>query len=1510
MKLSIFRQKSNNSSPLQTSPKRGRLSNILSPGRFRSDPAEQLQTQHLSLASPTSDSPAGPATSPPLNSLPCLDENSLSPQFPEQQLLSDDSIALPTSQPDLSFLSSGATRLPDHKPISSDDSKIHSKSQSVSQQGQHGVVNSPDDDSTHYGSYTSGLTNMPTKSEQAFGGMSLPSRHSRPADSMDRPLSGTVSSPDDHFQTPATRLRPSAQSAHLYSDEDKISWGDGSLTQSFAGDRLSSPSAAAAQRSKQRAASSQNWFDTTTSERGSRSRSRVISSPKAAPSSESTRVSSQHYINQPQSSTVGTAYDGLHDDQPTTISTSEHLTLLQKHQASRESSSHSTRSRESDATVGADDLTTNGARTPGSGLGSRQLSRLPSFGSLTSSRSDGTESGTPRGHKRNRSSTLQATTRGNLERVIENRADKSPAMDSTPRAKPLQSGDPSDTVVARHVRNIEVPEIVARQYKASQLGGYHKTASNSVLTSSSSRTPNANNFSLKEQNVKYDKLQKECFQLKLKIYFLEEALRERSDDGVSDLIKKNAQFQAENLQLKKEHVQLRKRIKESERRIEGRIGPSSSITPSHLASEDGVSSRMMGEELEYLQKRMEDLEFENMQLTGNSAQQHLLDRLEDERSQKKDALRQVEALKHQLTIIRVEKSSKPQLRNMGSARDLADSSRPHSKTSKVSSHDTDSLTGSTLVDQVQQQRRQIHAYQGLLQAQEGMLASHNREKERLQQQIESMKLVQRRGEGVSPGSTAGDSILDRSVSRAQHRSASQASGDTRASPLSERERELFESTHGMLRNENSMLKMRVQDLQNELNGLGDGFENISKLRHDLDEAIEALKEADNNLQIQAQDIFQLENMVLQKEDEVEHLRVALITREGEQEAVRAELKKMNKDFEGMAEDSEAQQATIQSLREDISRANGELEMMEDQLQEMSSAKERFEVQQESSQNEIQFLREEQEGDKIKISDLYTALRNAKSTTVNDGNHNLELEQTDRASEEAREEARHLRRLVSQRDAELKLTREQLEDSKATSEEFSANFDGARTSYSEDIAKLQREIRHITRDLEKSRDLLSEKERLLTHHDSLLESSNHETRSLNDLLNRERQGRRHDQNEFERTLNRAKGAPEVKVLELEKSRDSDRQRVANLEQQLEEEIERRDRLLFTVWNRLSSISNTEGLAEQLQPVESSSHVSGELPSLMRQFPVTLDIIASHISSFDSKIQETEREISQDFETLSKALSERTGRIQKLEEEFANRRNPAQLDPYTVSNDKYRRMKDENKLLRREIQYMKQGSFSLPGLPTQAVGLPQQGEQAFQPSLSITREYSPSAGEDSSPEVDAMPSPLVHHGPRSKEKSKSKMRQSSALVRAHSSAEVSSPSTVRHHSFAAPTTRNGLRPSLSATNLVQNPYDGISDDGSAALSPTRQHDAHRVSHRSSSAMETAKYQTADKTWLMRLEDMRKRMKLEREGRLLDRDAARKRLLQGEKEREELKAQLKMEKDRSRFADASVRKSEAGV
>jgi len=176
-------------------------------------------------------------------------------------------------------------------------------------------------------------------------------------------------------------------------------------------------------------------------------------------------------------------------------------------------------------------------------------------------------------------------------------------MPATPTARTF-SAAPTDTVIAQHVQNIRVPETVAKEYREKHLGSRDGKGK---PVSFSSRTKN---LTLKEQNSKIDKLSKENFDLKLKIHFLDQALQNRSEEGVKDMINKNVQLQTDLANERKANQELRRRVRELERKMKAQEEGFMAKSPNDENSPTSEKQLELEEEVEYLREIVHHNELE------------------------------------------------------------------------------------------------------------------------------------------------------------------------------------------------------------------------------------------------------------------------------------------------------------------------------------------------------------------------------------------------------------------------------------------------------------------------------------------------------------------------------------------------------------------------------------------------------------------------------------------------------------------------------------------------------------------------------------------------------------------------------------------------------------------------------------------------------------------------------------------------------------------------------------
>lgn len=234
-----------------------------------------------------------------------------------------------------------------------------------------------------------------------------------------------------------------------------------------------------------------------------------------------------------------------------------------------------------------------------SGRSGQGLSRLPSFGSIVSAVSRDSDDEHPVLKRGVSGASVLASLRADtLSRLDEEDRSSTLSDPITPRPPTTSTfAEPTDTIIAQHIQNIQVPDTIARDFhqRNRSMSPEKRPHSSSNMYSLQGRT-RSNNLTLKEQNSKIDKLTKENFDLKLKIHFLDQALQNRSDEGVKDMINKNVQFQTDLANERKENQTLRRRIKDMERKFKDQ---EEELAESRKAAQDDDGDAPSKEDLEY-----------------------------------------------------------------------------------------------------------------------------------------------------------------------------------------------------------------------------------------------------------------------------------------------------------------------------------------------------------------------------------------------------------------------------------------------------------------------------------------------------------------------------------------------------------------------------------------------------------------------------------------------------------------------------------------------------------------------------------------------------------------------------------------------------------------------------------------------------------------------------------------------------------------------------------------------
>ena len=1196
----------------------------------------------------------------------------------------------------------------------------------------------------------------------------------------------------------------------------------------------------------------------------------------------------------------------------------------------------------SDITINADyALQTGGAVPSNSPLASRPhkaLSRLPSLGSVASDMSRDSDNGMPSFNRGiSGLSTLGSLRASNRLDRLEEERNSVASSPVTPRPPTSHFPGITDTAIAQHVQNIMVPDTIAREYRQqhrSQSPDKRPTSNSSTFTARPQST-----LTLKEQNSKIDRLTKENFDLKLKIHFLDQALQNRSDEGVKDMINKNVQFQTDLANERKEHQSLRRRIRDMERRIkdlEDELADAQERSAeAHLNSHEDMEIEIqeLKEQLDRYQVRITKLSAESLakevekrkmaeymaamtdrkgseQNAAEEEAEMWKDLLTTESSRREQAEDDVRKLREELIILRSEKAAKEKATD----RSVKRGSRYVGSVSGGSETFDDrsgAVTGSsvTMVEQLRHENLELRRDLG---AQTSMLTSRNKERERLQQEIEDLKLVQRKGDGAR--SLAGDSIFERSASRAQQRSPSRASGHAGYSQVSQAEREEFEQREGMLRDQNAQIRLEYQDLEKEAQARMDyitqleddlkttegefnaALGDLKALQKERDDALKALEYRDAEYERLSDEYKKLEDEALMNIDGLED---SLAHSEQSREQLVAEVKRKTEDFSALQhelrslgtkliqleDDREASLKRIEVLEAELDDANQELETLDKKLREAHQKHQRLEIQHESLHSEISFLREEQESDKIKIGDLENNLNAAQQAVHDERERMQELETSlteerkqreivdsqskrevqkvisDLNAENAkfRDELRTLRRSLTSAETEASTYKGRLEDLESGLRRTLGDLDGTRASLLQDIEDMQMDLEKTVQQLDEARADIDDKDRLIKSRDVLLESTGLESRRLSDLLDKERQGRKHDQHQFDlsqrgnSTHLRAIAQHETKALELETARTQDKRKAALLEQQYRDQLLERNNLLLSLWNRLSTLAGTEWAQSHRLTngqVTNAEAIAKSLPAFNENIIDAIKQIEVLVGGFKNRIRTVEKRLEKDYEILAQNMDARVQRMDYLERAVeeaqaaieAQRAEEANtLRPTTsrsssnsrltkINSEELNKLRQENKNLQAELKFQRQH----PSQPN---------PERFAQEAAVAANARRQSGVGSSSFVGKVGSSL---SPR-------------ALA----------SSLLRHHS----------------TSAVETLQAGSQEGRPASASGSRQ----------PVVLSTPPLQPSEQRLVHRLREMERRLKAEREARLLDRRGARQRLDERSAENEELKAKLERETER---------------
>ncbi|KAA8566740.1 hypothetical protein EYC84_009270 [Monilinia fructicola] len=356
---------------------------------------------------------------------------------------------------------------------------------------------------------------------------------------------GSPPTPEGAYKTPGPAPRYSVQVEHPDSEQT------GNTTSALE-TLSSSPTAAAAARTISRAISAQNLRSFAESENESSSLQH-----------ESSNRSSNQHLTVDAGTTPGAALSTRNPSRPKFLQT--------RHSSQRSSVSSFITNPENhdermDLTLGADYALQSGGAAPSRGLsrsGSMTLSRTISLGSMASGIDESADlSGRVEGP-------LATLTEEDLNR---GRSEQTNSAPETPRASSRPMDPPTDTIIAQHVRSVQVPESVAKDFRTKH--GVHTPSKSASFAASALGHRNGKNLTLKEQSSTIERLSKENFDLKLKVMFLSDRLDKLSEEGVKEMISENVELKTGLAVMQRDNKALRKKVKDLEKQLNDEDRPS------------------------------------------------------------------------------------------------------------------------------------------------------------------------------------------------------------------------------------------------------------------------------------------------------------------------------------------------------------------------------------------------------------------------------------------------------------------------------------------------------------------------------------------------------------------------------------------------------------------------------------------------------------------------------------------------------------------------------------------------------------------------------------------------------------------------------------------------------------------------------------------------------------------------------------------------------------------------
>ena len=277
----------------------------------------------------------------------------------------------------------------------------------------------------------------------------------------------------------------------------------------------------------------------------------------------------------------------------------------------------------SDLTVGAEyALQTGGAVPFGSSTSSRvqpELSRSISLGSMASGISALSDGDDRQRLSNNGLDALRSLPEeGSSSLVDQTLPPEEASLPHTPKTASAFSESVSNTVVG-HRLPLNETRSIARDHRDKS----NASSPERRIAIPTPATGRGKNLTLKEQSSTIDKLQKENWDLKLKIQFMSNLINQRSEEGVNSIMSENVELRTDKYKAAQEIRKQKRLVRELEFKLremeESKVARTRDQAMGQGASRDGAATQELQTEVTFLRGRSETYEIEIEKLRQEGA---------------------------------------------------------------------------------------------------------------------------------------------------------------------------------------------------------------------------------------------------------------------------------------------------------------------------------------------------------------------------------------------------------------------------------------------------------------------------------------------------------------------------------------------------------------------------------------------------------------------------------------------------------------------------------------------------------------------------------------------------------------------------------------------------------------------------------------------------------------------------------------------------------------------------